>query len=359
MMRLLASPNTRFLAILGLTATSFFFGTRLFAQESESATQEKDVAAAVTKSPPANSPMAFINEGGVPTSIEQLRMMEEAVAEISAEAKLATVNIELQSAQGSGVVVTSDGYILTAAHVIGRPNRIANITFPDGKKVKALTLGVNDSYDSGMLKIIEDGTWPYLDIGESETLNRGQWVMALGHPGGLKKDRGIVVRIGRLLTTVTGTLRTDCTLVGGDSGGPLIDFDGNVIGIHSRIGGRLSENMHVSIDVFSEEWDDLAVGDKRPKVGISLSRRSNKISRIAKGEPAEKAGLEKDDVILKFNGKDISNRDEFVAALKDVKAEDEVEVVVERDDEELEFTITLGYHYRRPAGLEKASDDDK
>lgn len=345
MIRLLASPHTRFLAILGLTATTFFVGTRLIAQEAESAEKqmEKNVSAAVTE-----NPLAFIDAGEAPTSIEQLRLMEEAIAEVSAEAKLATVNIELQMAQGSGVVVTNDGYILTAAHVIGRPNRIATVTFPDGKKAKAITLGVNRRYDSGMLKIIEEGSWPYLDIGESESLKRGQWVMALGHPGGLKKDRGIVVRIGRILTSVTGTLRTDCTLVGGDSGGPLIDFDGNVIGIHSRIGGELSENMHVTIDVFSEEWDDLESAGSRPLVGLSLIGKSNKVSRVPKGEPAEKAGIEKGDLIVKFNGKDIKDKDEFVAALKNVKGDDEVDVVVQRDDEKLELKLKLGYYYKKP-----------
>ena len=357
MIRLLATPRTRILATIGLTATIFFFGTRLIAQQAESAEPqtEENVNAAVTK-----SPLAFITEGGVPTSVEQLRMMEEAVAKVSAEAKLATVNIQIQNAQGSGVVVTSDGYILTAAHVIGqRANRIATITFPDGKKVKARTLGVNDRFDSGMLKIIDKGSWPYLDIGESDSLNRGQWVIALGHPGGLKKDRGIVVRIGRILTKITGTLRTDCTLVGGDSGGPLIDFEGNVIGIHSRIGGDLSENMHVTIDVFSDEWDELAAAGNRPLIGVSLTGGSNKISRITKGGPSEDAGIEKGDVIIEFNGKEIKSRDDFVAAMKKVKAEDEVEVVVERDDEEMEFQVTLGYFYKKAPLPKDDSDDDK
>ena len=361
MIRFLASPHTRFIALLGLTAACFFWGTLLVAQTDEANADAKDeskVAAGVTK-----EPLAFIAEGGIPTTIEQLRMMEELVAEVAAEAKPATVNIEMARAQGSGVVVTSDGYILTAAHVIGnRANRLAKITFPDGKKVNAVTMGVNDRYDSGMLKIIDDGPWPYLDIGESDPLNRGQWVLALGHPGGLKKDRGIVVRIGRLLSKVTGTLRTDCTLVGGDSGGPLIDMNGYVIGIHSRIGGELTENMHVAIDVFSDEWDDLEAAGMLPRLGLNFKNNTNEIRTLSKGEAAEKAGLKKGDVIFEAASQPITNGDDLGKVLKDFKADDTITVVVVRDDEEKEFEIKLGYRHkkdRRILALEGADDEEE
>lgn len=368
MIRFLASPHTRFVALLGLTATCFFWGTLLVGQTDEANAESKDeskVAASVTK-----NPLAFISEGGIPTTIEQLRMMEELVAEVSAAAKPATVNIEMASAQGSGVVVTNDGYILTAAHVIGNnANRLAKITFPDGKKVDAVTLGVNNSFDSGMLKIIDDGPWPYLDIGESDPLNRGQWVLALGHPGGLKKDRGIVVRIGRLLTQFPGTLRTDCTLVGGDSGGPLIDMDGYVIGIHSRIGGELTDNMHVAIDVFSDEWDELESAGTRPRLGLSLKDETNEISAIRKGEAAEKAGLKKGDVIFEAASQPITNRDDLRKVMKDFRADDMITIVVVRDKEEKEFELKLGYRFKKSKRLKKlqgieveedeAKDDDK
>ena len=337
MLRFLASGHLRYVAVLGLTATICFYGTRLLAQETTA--EESEVTT-------GKNPLAFISEGGVPTSIEQLQMMEEMVAEVSARAKKATVNIEMERAQGSGVVISDDGYILTAAHVIGNPNRTATITFADGTKVKAVTLGSNRQYDSGMLKIVEEGDWPYLDIGESETLKRGQWVLALGHPGGLKKDRGIVVRIGRILTMMSSTLRTDCTLVGGDSGGPLIDFDGNVIGIHSRIGGDLSQNMHVPIDVYSEEWDDLETAGDRPRLGLDLVGSTNEIKSVSKDEPASKAGLEADDKIIKFNDADIKNRQDLRDALKNAKAGDTVTVKVLRDKEEKEFEVELGYFYK-------------
>jgi Trypsin-like peptidase domain len=101
----------------------------------------------------------------------------------------------------------------------------------------------------------------FLDMGKSGELAKGQWVIGIGHPGGFRPNRTPVVRVGRILHTDSFVLRTDCTLVGGDSGGPLFDMQGRVIGIHSRIGGfAITENMHVPVDTFRATWDKLAEG---------------------------------------------------------------------------------------------------
>lgn len=295
----------------------------------------------------SSSNMDFLFNGGVPTSTEQLREMENQVAELSKRVKPATVNIQVDQAQGSGVVVSRDGLILTAAHVIGGPNKTATITFPDGTKVKAKTLGVNSKIDSGMLKISKKGKYPYLDMGISESLKDGQWVVAVGHPGGIDNSRGLVVRVGRLIfQNPNRVLTTDCTLVGGDSGGPLFDMNGEVIGIHSRIGGRLSDNIHVPIDIFHDEWDQLedgkVIGSQRGRLGFNLKDNSLEVKEVPNG-PAKEAGMKKGDIILKIDGKEIENRADLFKATFLIKPNQKVKVLVRRkvDDEDKEVTLTI------------------
>lgn len=310
------------------------------------ATEATTESSSEASSENSNASLDFLNQGVAPTSVSQLRAMEKHVAELAERCKPAIVNIRVGEGQGSGVVVDRYGTILTAAHVIGGPGRVATVTFPDGKEVKADTLGINRRLDSGMLKIIDKGRFPYLDTGESELLNLGQWVLAIGHPGGIDRDRGLVVRVGRLLFSDESVLRTDCTLVGGDSGGPLIDMDGNVIGIHSRIGGSLTNNIHVPVDGFSREWDDLLaskrVGEKpRPYIGFRIRNETNEIEEVKKNSPAEKAGLQKGDVIIKVNNRKVNDADSLRSRLK-LKIGDKVKLTVQRDDDEKTFELTIG-----------------
>jgi serine protease Do len=293
------------------------------------------------------SPEVTFFSGSAPQSIEELRSMEAKFAEVAEMVKPATVNIQMGAAQGSGVVVTSDGYILTAAHVIGRPNGNATVTFPDGKKVKATTLGVETGIDSGMLKINEDqgDDFPYLELGLSDELEPGQWVMAVGHPGGIDEARGLVVRVGRLIFGSSRVLRTDCTLVGGDSGGPLVDMNGDVIGIHSRIGAQLWNNLHVPVDTYSENWDRLAQGivlDGRASLGFSVVDDTNKIDEVVDDGPAASAGIKNGDVIKKLGQIDIEDREDLRDAVTGLRPNMKVEMVIERDGEEKTFELVVG-----------------
>ncbi|MFK7765806.1 MAG: S1C family serine protease [Mariniblastus sp.] len=289
----------------------------------------------------------FSAEGA--TDLDQLRFLEKHFADLAVKVKPATVNIQMGASQGSGVVVSSDGYILTAAHVIGRPNSEATITFPDGTRVKAETLGISSSVDSGMLKIKEgEGeNFPYLDIGLSSDLKQGQWVMAVGHPGGIDKARGLVVRVGRIITKQSRVLKSDCTLVGGDSGGPLLDMNGAVIGIHSRIGRELTDNLHVPVDQYSENWDRMAKGvildGRAGSLGINVVDKTNEVKGVTEKGPAEKAGLQKGDIIIKMGGKKIEDREDIGAAVKslDLRPNDILNIVVLRDGEEEKFQLKV------------------
>ena len=342
----------RFLIFCGLTLTAL--SSIAFAQDipksprllPDNQVNRESVTSASSTATPRSPEITFFS-GTAPQSIEELRSMETKFAEVAEMVKPATVNIQLGAAQGSGVVVTSDGYILTAAHVIGRPNGLATVTFPDGKKVKATTLGIETGIDSGMLKINEDqgDEFPYLELGLSDELEPGQWVMAVGHPGGIDEDRGLVVRVGRLIFGSSRVLRTDCTLVGGDSGGPLVDMNGDVVGIHSRIGAQLWNNLHVPVDIYSENWDRLAKGiviDGRASLGFSVVDDTNEIDEVVVDGPAETAGIKDGDVIKKLGRMTIEDREDLRDAVTDLRPNMKIVIVIERDGEDKTFELVVG-----------------
>ncbi len=292
---------------------------------------------------------AFLFDGGVPKSLEQLQSMEARFQKLTDRLIPATINIQFGSSQGSGVVVTDDGYILTAAHVIARPNRKAKIVFPDGRQFQAETLGINSgAIDAGMLKIInpENKSFPYVQLGISESLELGQWVMAIGHPGGLDEDRGLVTRIGRVVDKTNNVIRTDCTLVGGDSGGPLFDMKGQLIGIHSRIGRSLSDNFHVPVDQYSDNWDKYTQGlvlSGRPSLGFAVVGQSNVVKSVKEKKAADKAGLKVGDTIIKIEDKDIADKSQITQAISELKLLPNQKIVIriKRDDEDEEQDLNF------------------
>jgi serine protease Do len=309
-------------------------------------TEEQPVS--VTSAPVS---MDFLSNGSEPSSIEQLKAMQDRVRKISDKVFRATVNIQTGGSQGTGIIVSDDGYVLTAAHVIGRPNRPATVVLYDGTRLDATALGINRDVDSGMLKIQlpEDfnRTLDWLDIGESTKMQPGTWLVAIGHPGGLDKKRGMVTRVGRLLQTNEKLIGTDCTLVGGDSGGPLVDMDGYLVGIHSRIGLYLWNNIHVPIDTFSEDWDRLANseiigGSNRPFLGLNLKGNTNEISDVEPWEPAELAGLHVADRIIRIEGTEIKDKSDLSKAIKNIEVGQEIEIVIIRKDEEMTLKLKVG-----------------
>ena len=194
---------------------------------------------AAPKPSPANRfdlPRAF--RQAVPSSVDDLKAIQGQVEALAVRLAPAVVEVEVGMGSGSGVVISEDGLVLTAAHVCGTPNLDVVFTFPNGKKVRGKTLGTNHDMDAGLMKITDPGHWPRVETGELDDARLGDWVLALGHPGGFDPERPMVVRLGRLLKLGPGLLQTDCTLIGGDSGGPLFDMHGRVIGIHSRISNR-------------------------------------------------------------------------------------------------------------------------
>lgn len=259
-----------------------------------------------------------------------------------------TVCLQVGGASGSGVIISEDGLVLTAGHVSGEPNKKIKIILHDGTRVDGITLGRWNQIDSGMAKITTEGKWPFTEMGVSKDLKPGMWCMSAGHPGGYKKDRPPVVRVGKIGTVNGNFVQSDCTLVGGDSGGPLFDMSGKVIGIHSRIGLPLSANMHVPVDTYRDTWDQLVKGDKIGENPVWLGVRADadakncKLGDVTPESPAAKAGLKAGDIVMKFGGKEVGSYTDMVKLLLKQKPGDEVPLEVKRGDETKEMKIILG-----------------
>lgn len=255
---------------------------------------------------------------------------------------------------GSGVIISEDGLILTAAHVTdaitedGRRKEVV-VVFPDGQRAKGEVLGANRTCDAAMVRIVEPALkeWPFVTLGTSDEVAKGSWVVALGQPGGFENDRSPPVRVGRVWGRDNfGAFFTDCTLIGGDSGGPLFDLDGQLIGIHSSIGGPLSVNRHVGIDNFhtdwprltkGETWGDLALGEtdpERPVIGADLDPEAApgvKVRSVIEDGPAALAGLREGDVITHFEGVELKNYLSFVRLISRQQPGDPVQLRVRRE----------------------------
>ncbi len=306
------------------------------------------------------SGLQSIFSGREPSSLQELKALELQQSKVAEAIERVTVNVQQGSAQGSGVIITADGYVLTAAHVAGGKDRDATVILSDGTQLRARTLGMNRDKDAGLLKIEDSrfGPWPYATIGRSSDLRVGQWCIASGHPGGWKPDRGAVIRVGRVLKISKSrtekdahTLFTDCALIGGDSGGPLFTLEGKLVGIHSRIGANVEDNMHVPVDVFASSWDRMVnhevwgmLPGYQPVIGVGGTQGDERplISSLSRNGPAQKAGIEVGDLILACDGVDIATFDELRERVEESMPGDVIVLKVKRDGQTLQIPVTVG-----------------
>ncbi len=296
----------------------------------------------------------LLNAGGVPESLDQLRQLEKQQRRVAEVAQHCTVSVQIGPAQGCGVIISESGYILTAAHVAMRPNKEARVTLSNGRVIFATTLGMNRNVDAGLIKINSgqnDGKpWPHATLGTSKNLVPGMWCVATGHPGGYKSDRGTVTRIGRILDVRTGAIVTDCALIGGDSGGPLFDIAGRLIAVHSRIGNDVADNLHVPIDNYDFSWDRLAAGEAwgylpgfRPVLGVrGTTEGEARVVKVYDGSPAQRYGIQVDDVIEQFGDRVISNFDSLKAAVADTMPGERVRIWLRRNNEPIAVRVEIG-----------------
>ena len=293
-------------------------------------------------------------------NFKELQKLDRQIVDMSKRAQPATVCLVSMDGRGSGsgVVVSEDGLILTAAHVTSSmPNGVI-VIFPDGTRKAGEILGADYDRDASMVQITDEGKYPFVLTGQSNGLQRNQWTVALGHSGGFDPTRKPPVRLGRVLAN-TDFVVTDTAVVGGDSGGPLFDVEGRVIGIHSNIGMTLSENRHVPIEVYLSQWEKLKEGKTsgrrfnsnpqpvqspdRPMLGVKLGAGEGGVlvTEVVPNSPAEKAGLKGGDLIIKVNGKEVSEPDGLIRLVGEFKAGDEISFVFRRKGAEKSGKATL------------------
>lgn len=286
-------------------------------------------------------------EKSVPESVEDLRAIQSQMLEVVEKALPATVALLAGVARGSGVIVSEDGLVLTAGHVSGRPGRSIQVVLADGRRVRGVVLGWGEERDLGLVRITEPGEWPHLEIGSSSELRRGDWCVALGHPGGYERNRPPVVRNGRVLSSWRRSIRSDCTIASGDSGGPLIDMKGRVVGIHSRIGLDANGNYHTPSDRYLEDWDRLLASERwgRSTLVIGVYGRTVDegclVTGVVSGLPAEKAGIREDDVLLKVAGFAVTDWESLGRAIQQQRVGSRIVVELQRGAERLSVRVEV------------------
>ncbi|MEO1497300.1 MAG: trypsin-like peptidase domain-containing protein [Planctomycetota bacterium] len=316
--------------------------------------------------------LAAAVEAGRLASASDLRAMQQQVRRVVRRAQLATVAIELNDSLGSGVIVSDDGLVLTAGHVTVEPNRGLWVRLPDGRRFRGRSLGLSHRDDSGLVKIIADApdeVWPAAPVA-TEAAEVGDWVVALGHPNGYVEGRRPPVRLGRVLMYEDGSLSTDATLVGGDSGGPLLNLRGEVVGIHSRIGERITSNFHVPIECYAEHWPRLAGGlmtgapegqdpsRGRPSIGVAVAMRAAGcyVTQLFPRSPAAQAGLRVGDRLVRVGDAEVTSIPQLARVLSRVEPYDRLTLTIEREADSsepsvLEKTVWLGRVDRSFPGL--------
>jgi len=232
---------------------------------------------------------------------------------------------------GSGFVFSSDGYLFTNAHVIARPGKI-KVTLLDGSEMEAEVVGKDEDTDIAILKIYGNG-YSVASLGDSSELRIGQFLVAIGNPLGYQHSvsTGVLSGVGRTLRTANGrlienVLQTDAALNPGNSGGPLIDTAGQVVGINTAIiGGAQGLSFAIDINTAKEVAKHLIRDGKvkkaylgimiqeieiHPRIINYLKRNSNKgilITSVDAGKPGYRSGLLQGDIILGFAGEEITS----------------------------------------------------
>ena len=303
----------------------------------------------------------YFNDLKAPESRHDLESIQRSLQKNLKKTRAATVCVKLNEGSGSGVIVSEDGLIYTAAHVSGGVGKQLKILMEDGREYEAISLGLNSTNDAAMLQIQSDETFPFVQMEEvladkSTTTLVGDWVFSLGHSGGFDQSRGSVVRLGRVVRVATDTLKTDCLLIGGDSGGPLFDMNGVLIGIHSRVGHLSFQNMHVPVQMFHKDAEELKsskfIGDgpfaKKSEAGsgfigvaVTEVELGLKITIVELESSADDAGVKVGDIITALAGEPVRRKAEMAKLLKKMAAADKVELKYLRDGKESVVELTL------------------
>ncbi len=262
-----------------------------------------------------------------------------------------------QVSWGSGFIISSDGYIITNNHVIDKAKKIV-ITLKDGRKFDAKVIGTDPEIDIALLKI-DAKNLKYVPLGNSDKVKVGEWVVAIGNP--LMYDHtvtaGIISAKGRKLGSgLESFLQTDAAINFGNSGGPLVNMKGEVIGVNTAISAQ-GQNIGfaVPINMVKEIIPDLKKYGKveRGALGVTVSKLSDTdkkafgvdhgalVQSVQPGMAADRAGIKPYDIIVKVDGKEIKTNDDLVKIISSRKPNEKVKITVIRNGREKTLTVVL------------------
>jgi serine protease Do len=265
---------------------------------------------------------------------------------------------------GSGFLISSDGYLLTNAHVVDSADKIT-VRLTDKREFKAKVVGADKRTDVALLKIEATGL-PKINIGDPNKLKVGEWVIAIGSPFGFDNSvtAGIVSAKGRTLPkdNFVSFIQTDVAINPGNSGGPLFNMNGDVVGINSQIytrsGGSMGLSFAIPIDVAMQISDQLRKSGKvtRGRLGVTVQELTRElaesfglakpngalISGVEKGAAADKAGIEISDVILKFDGKVVNSSSDLPRLVAASKPNSKVVIELWHKGAMKQITVQMG-----------------
>lgn len=303
-----------------------------------------------------------------------LDSLQEEIYSTIESVKPAVVSLSRRGSMFSGVIVSKEGHVLSAGHAVSPGSRY-RVLLPDGRQFNAMAKGSNPQADCALLKITSQvDDLPYVRMGDSKSLVRNQPCLSISFPGGQGVRGAPFVRFGRVVRTGDGRsmLQSTALMEPGDSGGPLFDLQGRVIGIHSRIGRSMTRNYEVPIDTFKAYWNELnqeksftQSGPPIPKLGIRGEDQSDstgiKVLEIVDDSLAANHGIETNDVILSVYGTVTPSISDLRRALVAARDEDSNEIVVKVRREDEEVVLTMPFEFERDAAPEIALPeyDDK
>ncbi|GBR22851.1 Do family serine endopeptidase [Gluconobacter japonicus] len=275
-------------------------------------------------------------------------------------------------ARGSGFIISADGYVVTNNHVVNGATKVT-VTLDDGTTLQAKIIGRDPKTDVALLRVKPTGKLPFIDLGDSDDVQPGEWVIAVGNPYGLggTVTAGIVSALGRDLHSgaYNDFIQVDAPINHGNSGGPLFTQDGKVVGINSMIispngGGsigigfaipsntvksvveQLEKTGHVTRGYFGIEGQDIsptmaqALNLKSPEPGAPP--HGTLVASVSKGSPAEKAGIKSGDVILTLNGHPVKNGHDLAVKVVAIAPGTDATVSLLRDGKPMDVKFTVG-----------------
>lgn len=273
-----------------------------------------------------------------------------------------------QRSLGSGFIISTDGYIFTNNHVVENTDKIL-VKTSDGKEYDAKIIGSDSKTDIALIKIKPDNNLPTVEIGDSDALRVGEWVIAIGNPFGLEQTvtAGIVSAKGRVIGagTYDNFIQTDASINPGNSGGPLFNMQGKVIGINTAIvaqgqgiGFAIPINMANSIladlktkGKVTRGWLGISIQDVSDDLAKSMNYKNKHgvlVSEVIKDDPADKAGVKVGDIIMEINGKVLKDTHDLLLTTASLHVGEKASIKVWRDGKEMSFQAIVAERKDKP-----------